>query len=158
MTGENQKPEVKGATLHQEFAVPDEAVTKTVQFDMMGDDELQGSGLKHMKDERVVMTDEQVSSSANLIHVEYRLDVSCLSNSESPSPQENRPKYSANSCMVSRHTSMQASSPAKSSHNRVYFLQILDKSCVGYAATFGLREDAVSMRSAQTCRNEISYP
>lgn len=89
MTGKDQKPEVKGATLHQEFAVPDEAVvTKNVQFDVVGDDELQGSGLKHMKDERVAMTDEQVSSIANLIHVEWRLDVSCPWHSESPGPQE----------------------------------------------------------------------
>lgn len=66
MSVEVQKPEVKGATLHQEFARPDELVTKNVQFDVLEDTGLQGSELKHMKDERVVMTDEQVSSSAHL--------------------------------------------------------------------------------------------
>lgn len=33
----------------------------------------------------------------------------------------------------------------------VYFLQILDKSVVGYGATFGMREDAVSRET--TTRN-----
>jgi hypothetical protein len=61
MSVENQKPEVKGATLHQEFARPDEQPAKTVQFDAVDENSVVGTGLKHMKDERVVMTDEQVS-------------------------------------------------------------------------------------------------
>jgi hypothetical protein len=33
----------------------------------------------------------------------------------------------------------------------VYFLQILDKSVVGYGATFGMRQEAVSV----TCLSEL---
>lgn len=52
--------------------------------------------------------------------------ISCLSLSGEQTPQ-----------LYLAHT-------ANTCRDRVYFLQILDKSCVGYAATFGLREDAVS--------------
>lgn len=59
MSADIQKPEAKGATLHQEFARQDER--KAVQFGEMDEQVMGGSGLKHMKDERVVMTDEQAS-------------------------------------------------------------------------------------------------
>ncbi|KAI5451305.1 hypothetical protein NCC49_001900 [Naganishia albida] len=99
MSADIQKPEAKGATLHQEFARQDER--KAVQFGEMDEQVMGGSGLKHMKDERVVMTDQQSRL------VRRKIDRNILP------------------ILV-----------------WVYFLQILDKSCVGYAATFGLREDA----------------
>jgi hypothetical protein len=65
MSVNTQKPEAKGATLHQEFARPNEQAVDHAHFDAIDSDGLHGSDLKHMKDERVVMTDEQVSSQSS---------------------------------------------------------------------------------------------
>lgn len=137
MTADIQKAEAKGTAQHQEFAQRD-AQTDNFQIAVMDDGE---EDLKGPKDGRVHMTDEQASRISPRIFGR-------LSCAESTGPPQDRSHDPTDSDMVS---SQQYFSVHPITGSRVYFLQILDKSCIGYGATFGLREDAVSTSENPRC-------